>query len=118
MKILIETAENGYVIKTKYSNDEKVEVNVSEDSYLDDADNLRRCLVQVAEIIGDDSSRHSDKRVRIICLPGDKHQGKLSEKYVEELSELHSQLTSILDEQGKMRKKDVAEEKEKTEEEQ
>ena len=80
MKITIEMAANGWLIRTQSDHPEdRSETYVySEDSDWDDIAEVKafaQVLLRVNDLIGPTTSRHSVARIYVEVKPGDKHEG-------------------------------------------
>ena len=74
---------------------------VAEDdgSDLGDVEAAAEMLRETLELIGPSTSRHAEKRVRVITIPGDKFTGQLSLSYQAELQALRNELNEILEDE-------------------
>ena len=70
MKLIIETAQNGYVIRDQNDGSEMESLTtVAEDDRVDATFTL---LGEVLEMVGHIGSRYDERRVRVVIEPGDK----------------------------------------------
>lgn len=66
MKIIIETADNGYILR--YAPEDGL------DTYVFPQDDLKGALRAIVDMLGESGSRHDEKRIYIVEAPGDKHE--------------------------------------------
>lgn len=95
MKYTIRHAENGWICEASTDEDTFEVVGVESE---DEVEAFRDFLRSILNNYGPSSSRYSEKRIRIITLPGDKWEGKLSDSMREELTDLKETCESYLSE--------------------
>lgn len=97
--LTIKSASNGYILQTDDGDLNNLPVVVAEDdgAILGDVDAAAQMLREVLELIGPSTSRHAEKRIRVITMPGDKFTGQLSLAYQEQLKSLRDELNDVLE---------------------
>lgn len=97
MKFEITAARNGHIVKITSDEGEEEQVVSVETDGEDGTTSLVTLCSEIIEAYGPSDSRYSAKRIRVLCLPGDKHEGKIEGKYREELIELRDYINSCLE---------------------
>jgi hypothetical protein len=92
----IKECENGWILVDQGSEDVE-RAYVHEILLNDKADSLKGLLHLLQNCAEDETSRYDLKRVRVICIPGDKFDGKIEGEYRQELEELRDEINSFLD---------------------
>lgn len=95
MKITIQSANNGYVV-TSQCGDDSSDIAVCEGFDTDVEISLLNTIVEFTGIGGD---RYAEKKIRVICMPGDKFEGLIDKSYLQELKDLRDQLNSVIEDQ-------------------
>jgi hypothetical protein len=95
--LTIKTAANGYILQM-HNREPNLPfvVEKSADTPLAHVDAAAQMLNSVLDLIGPSGSRHAEKRIRIITMPGEKFSGQLSLAYQAKLTSLRDELNDIL----------------------
>lgn len=87
MKLIIETATNGFIIETDVDGEIVKEV-IQEQWNEDESDAFVNLLCALKPHLGPSEGKYSEKRVRVIQLPGENCEEIVQGEYVEQLQQL------------------------------
>ena len=80
MKLIIESVENGYILKYKDPITDKVITQVFDNELQSNIRALELLFYSVAELIAEPTSRYSEERLFVGAVPGDKYEGEHTEQ--------------------------------------
>lgn len=90
MKYTFETANNGWIMK-----DDEGNTYVSSEGD-DEHEGFLDFIRIITDTIGPMDSRYSEKRIHVMCIPGDKCEEKITGEYREHLEYIKDRITSAL----------------------
>ena len=106
MKFEIKRARNGWICEmTDDHPDGEVEMVVGEEVGACEHENFRRFLQELIQVYGPSDSRYHDKRLRVVLIPGDKHEGPIENNHLQDLAGLCIELLRDLHYESERRKR-------------
>jgi hypothetical protein len=93
MKLIVESAKNGYILS--YKNEDNI---VVKEIFCSDESNTKALIelfYSIQDVLGERVSRYSSERLFVGALPGDKYEGEQTELVKETLEQVRYVLDNV-----------------------
>lgn len=95
MKFEIIWATNGKIIKIHPENEDEETYIISEETD-DEYESFKKLFWELLQYCGPSDSKYSEKRLKMVVMPGSDYQGTLEKTYRDSLVHLRDELNTVL----------------------